>query len=94
MSCQRCGSRCQGRYCNPCARDLRYGNAGADDSQPRAKQRAYRCLDCGTEHRTVDDPCPNCGARHRRYIGPLPGEEDETRPTQPSICPTPGGEHS
>lgn len=71
MTCKRCGSRCQGRYCQSCERDVKHGNAAADQSQPDSQDaKQYECTSCGETYE--DDGfsgCPECGSGRRRYIG-------------------------
>jgi len=70
MTCQRCGDGCQGRHCRDCERDLRFGNAGADQSQPKRDELKYECTECGAEYEDADlGGCPECGSARRRYIG-------------------------
>ncbi|MFW6435415.1 MAG: hypothetical protein ACOCY1_03445 [Halovenus sp.] len=77
MPCKRCSRRSNGRrLCRECERDIRYGGALPDRSQPAPDDALeYRCTACGHEYATTDPgACPVCGAHRRRYIGPIGGK--------------------
>lgn len=48
MSCQRCGGRCQGRYCRPCEREIHRGVRATDDSYPMSQQSTDPTADAST----------------------------------------------
>ncbi len=71
MTCERCGSRCHGRYCTDCSRMIARDDVHQDTAPEPDDPLRYRCTSCGAEYETVgDDPCPSCGARRRRYLPP------------------------
>lgn len=55
MSCQRCGSHCQGQHCQPCSREIARGIETNDDPYPTTRDMSQQTTDATTDASSQSD---------------------------------------